>query len=107
MTASVDTNEMLRLSVARADEVAEGIRLFELRHQKDAVLPQFTPGSHLTVRVPNGELRKYSLCNNPAELDRYMIAVKRDEQGRGGSISMVDAVKAGDVLEVSAPTNDF
>ena len=36
-----------------------------------------------------------------------MIAVKRDEGGRGGSVSLVDGVKAGDTLEVSEPRNLF
>jgi phthalate 4,5-dioxygenase reductase subunit len=107
MTAESETHEMLRLSVARAEPAAEGVRLFEFRHRNAADLPQFTAGSHVSVRVPSGELRKYSLCNDPAERDRYVIAVKREDQGRGGSVSMVDAVKLGDVLEVSAPKNDF
>jgi phthalate 4,5-dioxygenase reductase subunit len=48
------------------------------------------------VRVPNGLLRKYSLCNDPAERDRYQIAVKREVTGRGGSINLIDDVKAGE-----------
>jgi phthalate 4,5-dioxygenase reductase component len=59
------------------------------------------------VRVPNGLLRKYSLCNDPAERERYQIAVKREDNGRGGSCSLIDDVKAGDELTVMAPVNDF
>jgi phthalate 4,5-dioxygenase reductase subunit len=57
--------------------------------------------------VPNGLLRKYSLCNDPAERDRYQIAVKRENDGRGGSRSLIDDVTAGDELTVTAPVNDF
>src|SRR3546814_9427162 len=70
-------------------------------------LPPFTPGSHVKVRVPNGELRKYSLCNDAAERDRYVITVKRDAQGRGGSISLVDQAAVGDTLPTSMPDNAF
>jgi len=59
------------------------------------------------VRAPNGALRKYSLCNDPAERERYLIAVKREPAGRGGSASLVDEVRAGDLLAVSAPDNAF
>jgi len=52
-------------------------------------------------------LRKYSLCNDPAERDRYVIAVKREAAGRGGSVSLVDNAKAGELMAVSAPRNDF
>lgn len=36
-----------------------------------------------------------------------MIAVLRERQGRGGSISLHDDVKAGDRLQVRSPRNDF
>jgi phthalate 4,5-dioxygenase reductase component len=107
MTLTFDHAEPLRLAVTHTAPAAEGTRLFEFHDPGAADLPEFTAGSHVTVRVPTGELRKYSLCNDPAERDRYVIAVKREADGRGGSISMTDGVKVGDVLEVSHPKNDF
>jgi phthalate 4,5-dioxygenase reductase subunit len=98
---------MMSLRVTRNDSIAEGIHLLEFRDADGQPLPEFSAGAHITVRVPNGLLRKYSLCNDPAERDRYQIAVKREANGRGGSCSLVDDVKAGDVLPVSAPINDF
>ena len=99
--------ELMALRVARAESAAEGIHLFELRHPAGEELPPFTPGAHLSVRVPGGAMRNYSLCNDPHEQDRYVIAVKRDEGGRGGSVALVDGVAVGDALEVSAPRNLF
>jgi phthalate 4,5-dioxygenase reductase subunit len=52
-------------------------------------------------------MRNYSLCNDPEERDHYVIAVKREDQGRGGSISMIDKVKPGDPIEVARPKNLF
>jgi phthalate 4,5-dioxygenase reductase subunit len=95
------------LRVARAEKSAADIHLFELRHPLGEELPAFTAGAHLTVRSPNGSLRKYSLCNDPAERDRYVIGVKRDPAGRGGSVDLVDHTKAGDTLAASAPHNAF
>ncbi|MGK7868132.1 PDR/VanB family oxidoreductase [Falsiroseomonas sp. E2-1-a20] len=98
---------LLRLRVTRCEPAAQGIQLFELRDPDGAELPPFTAGAHLSVRVPGGALRNYSLCNDCVERDRYVIAVKRDAAGRGGSVSLVDGVVQGAVLEVSQPRNLF
>jgi phthalate 4,5-dioxygenase reductase subunit len=98
---------LLNLTVTRKDAVADGIYQFELRDPRDRELPPFTPGSHITVELPNGSRRSYSLCNNPADRHRYLIAVKRDAAGRGGSVSMADEVDAGQHIAVSEPRNNF
>jgi phthalate 4,5-dioxygenase reductase subunit len=97
----------MKLRVARAVHAARDIRLFELRDPAGAALPAFTPGAHVTVAVPNGTRRKYSLCNDPADRSRYEIAVKRDAAGHGGSLGLVDGVREGDLLEVEEPHNAF
>ena len=106
MTAA-DPPISLPLRVTRNDEIASGIHLLEFRDPDGKPLPEFSAGAHIAVRVPNGLLRKYSLCNNPAERERYQIAVKRESNGRGGSCSLIDSVKAGDEITVTAPVNDF
>lgn len=106
MTADAET-PMTPLVVARAERIAADIHLFELRRGDGAELPEFTAGAHVQVAVPGGLVRKYSLCNDPAERDHYCIAVKREAAGRGGSAALVDGVKAGDTLPVSVPRNDF
>lgn len=98
---------MMSLRIANAAEVAQGIRSFELVQIDGSELPAFTPGSHVKVQVPNGAIRKYSLCNDPNDRSRYVIAVKRDENGQGGSVSLVDDAQVGDILRVSFPDNAF
>ena len=83
MTASPPPPTM-PLRVTRNDKIADGIHLLEFRDPSGSQLPQFTGGAHIAVRAPNGLLRKYSLCNDPGERDRYQIAVKRELTGRGG-----------------------
>jgi phthalate 4,5-dioxygenase reductase subunit len=95
------------LRVTRNDKIADGIHLLEFRDPGGRSLPEFSAGAHIGIRVPNGLLRKYSLCNDPAERDRYQVAVKRESNGRGGSCSLIDDTKAGDELDVIAPVNDF
>lgn len=99
--------ETMRLRVTRNEAIADGIHLLEFRDADGQQLPKFTAGAHVAIRVPNGSLRKYSLCNDPAERGRYLVAVKREVNGRGGSTNLIDGVKAGDELLVAAPVNDF
>ncbi|WP_376095715.1 PDR/VanB family oxidoreductase [Roseomonas sp. CCTCC AB2023176] len=96
-----------RLRIAESRMVAEGIREFTLVNPDGAALPAFKAGAHLPLKVPNGMLRRYSLSNDPAEADRYVIAAKREEGGAGGSRSLVDEARDGDVLEAGDPQNDF
>ena len=100
-------NTSLIVRVARAERAARDIRLFELRTPDGAELPPFTAGAHLRVKTPSGEQRHYSLCNDPSERERYCIAVKREATGRGGSRSLVDEVREGDLLEIGAPQHQF
>jgi phthalate 4,5-dioxygenase reductase subunit len=97
----------LLLRVARKAEIAAGIFLFELRATDNGALPPFAPGSHITVTVPSGQKRRYSLCNDCFERDRYLIAVKQEVTGRGGSLSLTQGVREGDELHAEPPANDF
>ncbi|MFM0704380.1 PDR/VanB family oxidoreductase [Paraburkholderia sediminicola] len=98
---------VLRLKISGKEEIARDIWRFELREPGGAQLPPFEAGSNLTVQVPNGARRRYSLCNDPQERDRYVIAVKRDSTGRGGSMCMADETAVGDLIDVSPPQNEF
>lgn len=101
------TSTALQLEVAQVHPLARGIQRFELRAPDGGDLPPFTAGSHLSVRTPSKDLRHYSLCNDPAERHRYVLAIKREEAGRGGSRSLVDGLRQGDRVEVGLPRNDF
>lgn len=102
-------NELLfkTLVVTEKEEIAGGIFRFELRDPEGRELTPFTAGAHVTVRVPSGANRNYSLSNDPQETDRYVIAVKRDAAGRGGSVSMADDLHVGDRIAVAEPRNEF
>src|ERR1700688_637525 len=105
--AANDLPQMMALRVTRNDKIADGIHLLEFRDAGGSELPKFSAGGHITIRVPNGHLRKYSLCNDPGERNRYAVALKREANGRGASTNLIDGVKAGDELMVSARINDF
>ncbi len=91
-------------TVVRAAEVAgEGIRRLVLTDPDGWELPPFAAGGHVDVHLPGGHVRSYSLCNDPIDNTRYVIAVKREPHGRGGSLALHDRVRVGDGLGVSLP----
>ncbi len=91
------------LVVAAVDEPAPGIKRYVLQDQDHWPLPPFRPGAHIDVHLAPGLVRTYSLCNEPADNRRYVIAVKLEEAGRGGSRQMHASLRAGDPLQVSLP----
>jgi len=97
----------LSVRVARRSVEAEGVVSFELVGADGRALPAFAAGSHVDVHVPGGPTRQYSLCNDPCETHRYLIAVLREPASRGGSAGMHDRVQPGDLLTISVPKNHF
>src|SRR5688572_13916696 len=79
---------------------ADGIASFELRRANGEPLPPFTGGAHIDVHVRPGCVRQYSLCNDPAERHRYVVAVQREEAGRGGSRAMHEELRIGQSLTI-------
>ncbi|EJC74986.1 flavodoxin reductase family protein [Rhizobium leguminosarum bv. trifolii WSM2012] len=97
----------MKLKVVAARKEPGDVFVIELEHPSKPLLPAFEPGSHVDVHLPDGRVRQYSLCRDAAELNRYTIAVKREAEGRGGSVWLHDAVGVGTILPVSAPRNHF
>ncbi|UGY13307.1 PDR/VanB family oxidoreductase [Bradyrhizobium septentrionale] len=93
--------------VKRIGYEAERINSYELIARAGGGLAPFTAGSHIDLHLPNGMIRSYSLVNDQRERQRYVIAVNRDGESRGGSNFVHDCIKAGDILRVSRPRNNF
>lgn len=97
----------ISVKVSRKTREAEDIFSYELISADGTSLPPFSAGAHIDVHVSDKVTRQYSLCNDPTESHRYMIAVLRDPASRGGSVAMHDRVNEGDLLRISAPKNHF
>ncbi len=93
----------IKTVVAGIEQGGAGIKVFTLADPDQWELPPFKPGAHIDLHLPNGLVRTYSLCNEPADNTRYVIAVKREADGRGGSRALHDEIGIGDVIGVSLP----
>src|SRR3954452_11521751 len=97
----------IAVKILRKKQEAQDIASFELAKPDGSALPAFSAGSHIDVQVPGGLTRQYSLWNDSGEQHRYRIAVLRDAASRGGSVGMHDAVREGDLIQISPPRNHF
>lgn len=86
---------------------AEGTNLYEFRAIDGSRLPAFEPGAHIDVMLPNGMTRQYSLTFPYAVEDGYVIGVKRDDAGRGGSRYIHERFQVGAQLKIGSPRNHF
>lgn len=105
------TIKTLRVRLARKTIEAEGIAGLTLVALDGGLLPGFTAGSHVDVHLSDTLQRQYSLCNKPPAAgegaNHYELGVLREPESRGGSASVHEQLKEGDVLTISAPRNLF
>lgn len=106
-TKHIMSDSFQPLRVTRKQALTSEITLFELQHPAGNALPAFSPGAHIVVETPAGKRRSYSLCSAPEDTQAWQIAVKRDVNGRGGSVNLVDGVQEGDLLLASPWSNLF
>jgi vanillate monooxygenase ferredoxin subunit len=103
-------DDLIDVRVARTWPVANEVMALELVAMDGSELPGFEAGAHIEVGilgVDSGLVRPYSLCNASSEKRRYVIAVKRERSGKGGSVWLHDKVRAGDTVAASQPVNNF
>ncbi|PRI10411.1 hypothetical protein B4915_12105 [Leucobacter massiliensis] len=95
------------VSVSAIDAPAAGVRRLRLVRADGGALPRWTPGAHLELRLPNGLLRQYSLCGDPAETGFLELAVLLEERSRGGSAYVHGELRPGDELPVTGLRSHF
>lgn len=93
----------LQVVVADCDEPAPGIKRIVLADQEHWRLPAFRPGAHIDIHLGGGLVRTYSLCNAPSDDRRYVVAVKLEAAGRGGSSFIHQELRSGTTIGVSVP----
>ena len=86
---------------------ADGVVALRLVSTFQRELPVWTPGSHITLHLPGGLQRQYSLCGDPADREFYEISVLRSPTSTGGSDWIHDYLQPGMSIPVSGPANHF
>jgi ferredoxin-NADP reductase len=88
----------------------ELVTRFEFERVDGADFPPFSGGAHTVVEMNDNGIKRlnpYSLMSNPQDLSKYAISVRRDDNGRGGSLFMHNNVKTGMKMTLSNPVNLF
>jgi ferredoxin-NADP reductase len=101
-----DTN-VVTLMVAVKKPVADGVVALTLEHPQGRRLPDWTPGAHIDLVLPDGAVRQYSLCGDRFDPRSYRVGVLREVDGRGGSAFVHDHLQVGDRVGVGGPRNQF
>lgn len=105
----MSSTSTLRVRIRSISLEAEDVLSFELRAEDSdsEPLPLFSAGGHIDLHLQPGLVRSYSLLNSQDEHHRYVIAVHRGANSRGGSRHVHETLRVGQVLTISPPRNNF
>ncbi|WP_439564997.1 2Fe-2S iron-sulfur cluster-binding protein [Microcella sp.] len=102
-----DPLTVTRMRIIAKHPVADGVVRVRLARADGRPLGPWYAGAHVTLRLPVGVERQYSLCSDPADRAHIDIAVLRAEPAGVGSAYLHDRAEVGDELEVIGPRNTF
>lgn len=105
---SVATDMTVRVS--EIQNLTPMVKEFTLVPVDSDALPGFSAGSHVVVHIPGQDRvyrNAYSVLSASTDRSQYRIAVRYQENSRGGSAWMHERVKTGDCLQIDPPANLF
>lgn len=100
----------LNVEIRRIRELAPGIREFSLSRTDGEDFPVYSGGSHIVLSLPLGDRphrNPYSLLGDPTVRDTWRVAVRKQEESRGGSRWLHEQAREGMRIDISAPVNLF
>ena len=114
-TDSAGLSGLVPYRVLERTEESSVITSFRFAPVKGGPVPAFKPGQYLTLRLPDGQLRTYTVSSSPDASDSYRISVKREPSPPDrpdvppgyGSGHLHDVVMQGHVIEVLEPRGAF
>lgn len=106
-TRSRGTDAVASVVVVSRAAASDGVVTLELAAPDGRRLPDWAPGAHVDLVLPNGVTRQYSLCGDRWDAHTYRIGVLREPDGRGGSAYVHDRLDVGDVVGLGGPRNNF
>lgn len=100
----------IAVTVAEVVPVNALITRFRFVRRDGGPMPVFSGGAHVVVDMDDHGTRRmnpYSLMSDPADPSGYEISVRRDDNGRGGSLYLHRHVTPGMQMVISSPVNLF
>ena len=88
-------------------QAADGVVTLTLCEIGGSPLPRWSPGAHVDLILDGVPTRQYSLCGDPADPRQWRLGILRDADGGGGSRFVHDQLRAGEVVRVRGPRNNF
>ena len=107
LLAATPVESGMSLLVGQTTWEADNIMSLRLYSPDRAPLPSWEPGAHIELVLPSGRRRQYSLCGDPEDRYSYRIAVLQVPAGRGGSVEVHTNTRAGQLITVQGPHNNF
>ncbi len=101
---------MIDVVVASVEQVTPLVKHFTFVTADGSKLPAFSGGSHVVVSMGiHGRIHRnaYSLMGSTLQNEAYHIAVRKQENSRGGSLYMHEQVTVGMPLKITNPVNLF
>ncbi|GAA5165284.1 CDP-6-deoxy-delta-3,4-glucoseen reductase [Pseudonocardia eucalypti] len=95
----------VRARLHKVTAPAPDVAVLQLRFPAGVRVP-FRAGQYLTVALPDGDTRNYSMANPPGRSDGALLHVRRVPDGRFSG-PFLDGLARGDVLTVELPFGEF
>jgi len=97
--------------ISAVEQITDDVRSYTFTHREKHSLPTFQAGAHITVPIQLADgsrsSRSYSLINTGLHATNYRIAVKKDNNSKGGSTAIHQHWQVGTELNIEAPENYF
>ena len=104
--ATATATATLTARLRRITWEAPGVLSLDFVASDGGELPPFTPGAHIDLHLPDGTVRQYSLCGDPADRRTYRVGVREVEGGRVSRVIHRD-LRPGALMQVGLPRNNF
>lgn len=93
--------------VKRKWPIAKDTYAYELVGADGTTLPPFEAGAHIDIVAGQNLTRQYSIANNPADSNRYILGILKTPNPDGVSTALCDRVEVGSRLRLAGPRNHF
>jgi reductive dehalogenase len=98
---------VIPVKISARHDISPDLARYEFVSPDGAPLPEFEAGAHVDVVVAPEFFRQYSLAGDPGDRSKYVLAVLREAEGRGGSRLMHRIFEPGRRVFISPPHNHF